>query len=361
MLIMISAEHIDAFNNKIINEAPQSIKTQICDMEIKFSLLENFTDEDSLLEYDVILHDKRHVLQIQYWCDDDNPNHHRIEVRTPNLRSYQITCFHCKTVGLLSTSGIVEIEQVVKVSGQPARNGLDVQETNKKIKEQACLLLKQEGLLLEQDKKASHWHIGTYDSRTKKWLHGQTTSGFIGNFLKVALIMAHCRGNRGIDLFLNTESQSQTSEPDDLQKGLSPEDFKKKREKWEYVGLLGEEFVLEMERRRLIESGRGDLAEGVQHVSLYNCGAGYDIKSYELDGRPRYIECKTSVGDSMRFEVTRNEWDRAKKYRAQYYLYRIVNIENVNTRNVIIIQDPFGKFEDGELNLKPSTFTVTFE
>jgi len=354
----ISTNHIEAFNNKIINEAPQSIKTQICDMEIKFSKLESFSDDQSLLEYDVILHNKNHVLQIQYWYDEDNPNYHRIEVRTPDVRSYQITCFHCKTVGLLDATGIVEIEQVVKVSGQTAKNGLDVQETNKKIKEQACLLLKQEGLLIEQNKKAPRWHIGTYDTKTKKWLHGQTTAGFIGNFLKVALIMAHCRGNRGIDLYLNAESQSQTSE---TEAGLSPDAFKKKREKWEYVGLLGEEFVLEMERRRLIESGRGDLAEGVQHVSLYDCGAGYDIKSYELNGRPRYIECKTSVGDSMRFEVTRNEWDKAKKFRAQYYLYRILNIEKVSTRSIIVIQDPFGKFEEGELNLVPSTFTVTLE
>ncbi|RNB74127.1 DUF3883 domain-containing protein [Brevibacillus invocatus] len=81
---------------------------------------------------------------------------------------------------------------------------------------------------------------------------------------------------------------------------------------------MGEEFVFENARLRLIQDGREDLAEVVRHVSLYDCGAGYDILSYELDGRPRYIECKTTVGSSMKFEITSNEWNKAKKYREQY-------------------------------------------
>lgn len=355
----MTTEHIEAFNNKIIDEAPQKIETRIGNVDIKFILRENYFDQDSLVEYDVILPNEQHILQIQYWYSDDDPNYHRIEVRTPNIRSYQITCFHCKTIGLLEGKRIVEIGQVVKVSGQTPRNGVDVQQTNERIKEQACLLLDQEGLLIEPANRSPRWHIGTYDTQTKDWLYGQTTFGFIQNFLKVALIMAYCRGNRGIDLYPNTENSSQSSDNDNIPKGMSPEAFKKKREKWEDIGLLGEQFVFEMEKQRLIEDGRDDLAEAVQHVSLFDCGAGYDILSFELDGRPRYIECKTTTGYSMKFEITLNEWNMAKKYREQYFLYRITNIDQDQNRNLIVIQDPFGKHEDGELVLTPSTFTVT--
>lgn len=44
----------------------------------------------------------------------------------------------------------------------------------------------------------------------------------------------------------------------------------------------------------------------------------------------------------------------------QYYLYRIINVEEVTIRSVIVIQDPSGKYEDGDRNLLPSSFTVTF-
>jgi|GEM_PF-2325711 len=358
-VILVSVEHIEAFNNKIVDEAPQRIETRIGDVDIKFILRESYFDQESLLEYDAILPHEQHVLQIQYWFSDNDPNYHRIEVRTPNIRAYQITCFHCKTIGLLEGKRIVEIGQVVKVSGQTPRNGEGVQQTNERIKEQACLFLNQEGLLIEPENRSPRWHIGTYDTQTKEWLYGQTTSGFIQNFLKVALIMAYCRGNRGVDFYPNTEYSNQSTNNDINRVGMSPEALRKKREKWEYIGLMGEQFVFEMERQRLIEVGRDDLAEAVQHVSLYDCGAGYDILSYELDGRPRYIECKTSAGDSMRFEITSNEWNMAKKYREQYYLYRITNIDRDHNRNIIVIQDPFGKYEDGELVLTPSTYTVT--
>ncbi|PYE48777.1 DUF3883 domain-containing protein [Paenibacillus barcinonensis] len=355
----MTTEHIEAFNSKIIEEAPDKIETCIGDVDVRFVLRDSFFDQDSLLEYDVELPNEEHVLQIQYWYSVNNPNHHRIEVRTPNLRAYQITCFHCNTVGLLEPERIVEIEQIVKVSGQSSRDGLDVRQTNERIKEEACLFLDQEGLLVEPNNRAARWRIGTYDSQTRAWLYGQTTAGFIKNFLKVALIMAYCRGNRGINLYPNAEDPSQSVDDEDTLTSISAEAFKEKREKWEVTGLKGEEFVVEIERRRLIEVGRVDLADAVRHVSLFDCGAGYDILSYELDGRSRFIECKTSAGSSMKFEITSNEWNKAKKYREQYYLYRITNIDQEDHRDIVIIQDPFGKFEDGELTLTPSAFTLS--
>lgn len=42
-----------------------------------------------------------------------------------------------------------------------------------------------------------------------------------------------------------------------------------------------------------------------------------------------------------------------------YYLNRMINVEEVTIRSVIVIQVPFGKYEDGDLNLSPSSFTVS--
>ena len=50
------------------------------------------------------------------------------------------------------------------------------------------------------------------------------------------------------------------------------------------LGLAGELLVLEYERKNLIDAGRKDLAENVQHVSVeQGDGAGYDIRSFSID------------------------------------------------------------------------------
>jgi hypothetical protein len=55
--------------------------------------------------------------------------------------------------------------------------------------------------------------------------------------------------------------------------------------------------VVEHEREQLKMLGRGDLAEKVKHVAIEEGdGAGYDVKSFFVDGRPKYIEVKTTAG-----------------------------------------------------------------
>lgn len=359
----MNIERIDSFNQKLMDEAPPLIETSIGSTSVQFVLRESFLDEQSLLEYDVVLPNARHTLQIQYYGSDDNPDFHRIEVNTPNAGTFQIVCFHCKKVGLLDNSvRYIEIEQVVKVSGQTERDGLSVQETNSKIKALACSMLREEGLLIEPENLSPRWHLGTYDTETGQWQYGQSALGFITGFLKVTLIMAHCRGNRGISLTPFEESPTirdaaiEVVETHEL--SVSPELYKQQREQWEQIGLEGEHFVVAYERLRLFEAGREELANAVQHVALVNSAAGYDILSYELDGRPRYIECKSTIGTMMRFEMTANEWNRARQLRDQYYVYRVINVHHDDARDIVIIQDPYGKYETGNLSLIPRAYTV---
>ena len=75
------------------------------------------------------------------------------------------------------------------------------------------------------------------------------------------------------------------------------------------LGRAGEERVLAYERSVLRSAGRDDLARKVRWVSEEDRdGAGYDIASFELDGRSRLIEVKTTNGwDRTPFHITRNE------------------------------------------------------
>lgn len=75
------------------------------------------------------------------------------------------------------------------------------------------------------------------------------------------------------------------------------------------LGRQGEALVLAHERVRLLSAGRGDLERKLEWTSdVRGDGAGYDIRSFELDGSERLIEVKTTNGSSLTpFFLTENE------------------------------------------------------
>ena len=91
------------------------------------------------------------------------------------------------------------------------------------------------------------------------------------------------------------------------------------------LGLAGERFALDFERWRLVQLGAGQLAEQVTHVAVTEGdGLGYDIRSFEPDGRERFIEVKTtSFGDRTPFFVSANEVRFARDHADRFRLYRL--------------------------------------
>jgi len=93
------------------------------------------------------------------------------------------------------------------------------------------------------------------------------------------------------------------------------------------LGKAGEQFVLRFERARLRRAGKTTLARNIRHVAeLEGDGAGYDILSFEPDGREKYIEVKTTVsGPVAPFHVTRNEVEISRTLRTRFVLTRVFN------------------------------------
>lgn len=75
------------------------------------------------------------------------------------------------------------------------------------------------------------------------------------------------------------------------------------------LGLQGEERAFHAERLRLSTAGREDLARRVRWVAQEDGdGAGYDIRSYGLDGGERLLEVKTTLGHARTpFYLSSNE------------------------------------------------------
>lgn len=91
------------------------------------------------------------------------------------------------------------------------------------------------------------------------------------------------------------------------------------------LGLAGEKFVLDFEHRSLWESGDKRLAERIEHVSVTRGdGLGYDILSFEPDGRERLIEVKTTgLGMRTPFFASRREVSASEELGEAYHLYRV--------------------------------------
>lgn len=95
------------------------------------------------------------------------------------------------------------------------------------------------------------------------------------------------------------------------------------------VGNRGEELVFNLEKETLEKAGRADLAADVIWVARdIGDGKGYDIKSFKLDGQPRYIEVKaTKLGTLTPFYITSAELDFARRHQGEYAIYRVVNVD----------------------------------
>jgi hypothetical protein len=89
--------------------------------------------------------------------------------------------------------------------------------------------------------------------------------------------------------------------------------------------MAGERFVMEYEHERLWRAGKRNLAERIEHTaSARGDGLGYDIASFETDGRERLIEVKTTrFGAQTPFFATRGEVDFSESRKDEYQLYRL--------------------------------------
>jgi hypothetical protein len=92
------------------------------------------------------------------------------------------------------------------------------------------------------------------------------------------------------------------------------------------LGKLGEQFVFDLERYRLKDVGRDDLAHKVVWASQeIGDGLGFDIISFDdADDSERKLEVKTTCcGKSFPFYVTSNEVRCSEDIPLEYHLFRV--------------------------------------
>jgi hypothetical protein len=122
------------------------------------------------------------------------------------------------------------------------------------------------------------------------------------------------------------------------------------------LGRAGEEFVLEIEKKKLEKFQRPDLLKKVRWISAEEGdGAGYDILSFEPDGRERLIEVKTTNGAARTpFFISENERQRAAASAESWRLYRVHSF--TQKPRIFLITPRLNEM----LHLRPDTWRASF-
>lgn len=126
---------------------------------------------------------------------------------------------------------------------------------------------------------------------------------------------------------------------------ISEEEHLRSLERNSKTGRAGEDWVLAWERSRLanLQPPCPDPERYVTHIALSNVGAGYDIVSEWPPGEKRYIEVKTTTGQSAEFFMTENERKTLAALGMQAWIYRVEL--NADGTTVTTFQDPVLVFD----------------
>jgi hypothetical protein len=104
------------------------------------------------------------------------------------------------------------------------------------------------------------------------------------------------------------------------------------------------------------------LAQNVEAVCRKDSSAGYDIRSFELDGTLKYIEVKSTTSKppaqngGVRFYISAGEFEQAQKL-PNYYLFIVFDVKSINPR-IWRVRD-HAKLTSDFLFLKPSAYYAT--
>ena len=122
-----------------------------------------------------------------------------------------------------------------------------------------------------------------------------------------------------------------------------------------------ENYVMELEVNRLTDGGRMDLAGLIERVATRDVSAGYDIRSFELDGSDRYIEVKSSTGTDIRFFLTSNEWRFLSEHDTDAWIYFVPRVHELPSpsRPIVAIPSP-AKWIKGNATVEAREFLVEF-
>lgn len=162
---------------------------------------------------------------------------------------------------------------------------------------------------------------------------------------KPSLKLETYQPKKGLDLDSLIENESEIDYLENLRKQME-------------IGDLAEKIVLKSEIE-FLETDFPELAKQVRLVSN-NPKLGFDILSFETDGKQKQIEVKAISENKSRksFIISRNEFSKSKIY-SNYYVYCVSEIYSEKPK-ILRLKNPAFENNDDFL-VEPLTYRITFE
>jgi hypothetical protein len=130
-------------------------------------------------------------------------------------------------------------------------------------------------------------------------------------------------------------------------------DFEKQAKEQKELGDAGEELVKQHEIVQLQKRGMHDK---ITEVRIAETGEGFDVYSFDENGREKFIEVKTTTGSwKNRFYLTRHELKFMRERESNFSLYRVYNFDEENNSGEFF--ELTGDVED-QLIKEPTVFEV---
>ena len=124
------------------------------------------------------------------------------------------------------------------------------------------------------------------------------------------------------------------------------------------IGDRGEEIVLRNEIEKLKTWGfTDDALSKIRRVSLESDDYGYDILSFDKNGRELYLEVKSTKANQSDFSfiITRNELEHAKEFRERYSVVIVFDV--LNNPKIWYMGNPFIE-NPSRVKITPTQFRV---
>lgn len=124
-----------------------------------------------------------------------------------------------------------------------------------------------------------------------------------------------------------------------------------------FIGRRGEDIVFEHEKEYLKDTNYSEKI--IKHYEIVNDKPGWDITSYDLNGKKIFIEVKSTKQKTLsKIILTKNELDALKDKKEDYYIYLVTNVFNETEVNIEKIKNPFSLIDSKVVTCEPNTYTV---
>lgn len=161
-----------------------------------------------------------------------------------------------------------------------------------------------------------------------------------------------------LDMVSKPEDPIDAKERKDRIRSKDGIDYSDQQKRNQETGDFGEKLVLAKEIDKARRWGLSeDLVSQIRRVSLESDDYGFDILSFDQNGKEHYIEVKTTKASSnnLSFVLTQNELDHARKYGSAYSIVMVFDVAQ-NPR-IWDMGNPF-VCEPCKVNIKPIKYLV---